>query len=309
MHGPCAYAGYLVRFVPSNKLVSRFAFYFTKSAQFEKWLQLSVIQSTIGNVNAEKYANMELPLPLVEEQRAIADFLDRKTAQIDALIAKKQRLIELLQEKRSALISHAITKGLDLNVPMKDSGVEWLGKVPRDWDVLRLGAALRLQRGHDLPENRRQDGPFPVVSSSGASAWHSEARARGPGVVTGRYGTIGKVFYVEEDYWPLNTALYVIDFKGNHPKFASYLLMNIPFDTDADKSAVPGVNRNHLHTLPVALPTLREQSSIARYLDDEGAKIGRTLGQIENSIAKLREYRAALISAAVTGKIDVREER
>ena len=92
------------------------------------------------------------------------------------------------------------------------------------WSNLRLGDILNLQRGHDLPESKRKIGDVPVVSSSGVTGRHTEAKGKAPGVVTGRYGTLGEVFYIEEDYWPLNTALYVTDFKGNHPRFVSYLL-------------------------------------------------------------------------------------
>jgi type I restriction enzyme, S subunit len=122
------------------------------------------------------------------------------------------------------------------------------------WRTGRLGDVLTLQRGHDLPDARRQDGDVPVVSSSGITGRHNEAKAKAPGVVTGRYGTIGEVFYVEEDYWPLNTALYVIDFKGNRPRFVAYLLRNVLANYQSDKAAVPGVNRNVLHELKVRYP-------------------------------------------------------
>ncbi len=137
-HGPCAYAGYLVRFVPNESLAPQFAFYFTKSGSFEQWLSSATISSTIGNVNGQKYANLALPLPDVQEQRAIAAFLDHKTAEIDTLIARKEQLIALLQEKRAALITAAVTRGLDPDVEMKDSGVEWLGEIPAHWEVVRL---------------------------------------------------------------------------------------------------------------------------------------------------------------------------
>jgi len=117
------------------------------------------------------------------------------------------------------------------------------------WRSCRLGDVLTLKRGHDLPEHSRQDGDVPVVSSSGITGRHKEAKAAAPGVVTGRYGTIGEVFYLEEDYWPLNTALYVIDFKGNDPRFSAYFLRNILRGYQSEKAAVPGVDRNVLHEI------------------------------------------------------------
>ncbi len=122
------------------------------------------------------------------------------------------------------------------------------------WQTCRLGDVLTLKRGHDLPEHSRQDGDVPVVSSSGITGRHKEAKAKAPGVVTGRYGTIGEVFYLEEDYWPLNTALYVIDFKGNDPRFSAYFLRNVLKGYQSEKAAVPGVDRNVLHEIKVRAP-------------------------------------------------------
>ena len=122
------------------------------------------------------------------------------------------------------------------------------------WRATRLGDVLTLKRGHDLPQSQRQDGEVPVVSSSGITGHHSEPKAKAPGVVTGRYGTLGEVFYIEEDYWPLNTALYVIDFKGNRPRFVAYFLESVLRNYQSDKAAVPGVNRNVLHEIKVRCP-------------------------------------------------------
>lgn len=131
------------------------------------------------------------------------------------------------------------------------------------WHTCRLGDFLTLKRGHDLPANLRQEGEVPVVSSSGITGYHSESKASAPGVVTGRYGTLGEVFYLEKDYWPLNTALYIVDFKGCHPRFAAYFLKNALKNYQSDKAAVPGIDRNVLHELKVRVPTLAIQLQIA----------------------------------------------
>ena len=134
------------------------------------------------------------------------------------------------------------------------------------WQLKALGDVLTLKRGHDLPERRRLPGDVPVVSSSGITGFHSEAKAEPPGVVTGRYGTLGEVFFVTEPYWPLNTALYVVDFKGNNPRFVSYLLRDALRDHQSEKAAVPGFDRNVLHTLKVRSPGPREQGAIVSIL-------------------------------------------
>ena len=135
-----------------------------------------------------------------------------------------------------------------------------------EWPQVPLGEVITLQRGFDLPSRDRKPGKVPILSSSGITDYHSEVRVPGPGVVTGRYGTIGQVFLVKEGFWPLNTTLWVKDFHGNDPLWVSYLLRTIDFMSCSDKSSVPGVNRNDLHRIPVLRPPLDEQCTIADVL-------------------------------------------
>lgn len=247
--------------------------------------------------------------PPISEQGTISAFLARETAKLDALITEQRTLIDLLKEKRQAVISHAVTKGLDPDVAMKDSGVEWLGEVPAHWEIVRLKRAVVLQRGHDLPSEERQEGEIPIVSSGGITGWHHQAQAKGPGIVTGRYGTIGQFTFVEDDYWPLNTTLYSVDLFDNVPRFIWYMLQNISvlFLMNSGKSAVPGVDRNDLHPVPVVVPPVIEQNGIVDFLAIEIARLDALTAEAETTIALLQERRSALISAAVTGKIDVRQ--
>lgn len=158
---------------------------------------------------------------------------------------------------------------------------------------MQLGDFIELKRGYDLPKKQRSIGKFPLVSSAGISDYHNEAKVRGPGVVTGRYGTIGEVFFIKEDFWPLNTTLYVRDFKGNNPRFAYYVLKTIDYLQYSDKAAVPGVNRNHLHMVNISVPTsIAEQKRIAlilAMLDDKiqlNRQINQTLEQMAQAIFK-----------------------
>lgn len=124
------------------------------------------------------------------------------------------------------------------------------------WTNCPLGDVLTLKRGYDLPKRKRVSGQYPIVSSSGVSDFHNKAKVKGPGVVTGRYGTLGEVFYIASDFWPFNTSLYVQDFKKNNPLFISYFLRTLPLKSQNVAGAVPGVNRNYLHMLPVSKPPL-----------------------------------------------------
>lgn len=263
--------------------------------------------SAVPGLSREFTHNQWLPNIPIAEQQAIAAFLDQEIAVINTLIAKKRELIERLQEKRTALISHAITKGLDPTVPMRDSGIEWSGgEMPTHWTAQKLWTVAYLQRGHDLTTDERCPGNVPVYSSSGLSGYHDTVMANAPGVVTGRYGSIGKVFYTEDNYWPMNTALYVRNFWNNHPRFIYYLLQTLPFDAFSGKSAVPGIDRNDLHRLKVRRPPIEEQKAITEFLDHQMEQLDKVSARIHKVIERLQEYRTALISATVTGKIDLR---
>ena len=171
--------------------------------------------------------------------------------------------------------------------------------VNNEWQYLNLGEVITLQRGFDLPTAlRSQHGAIPVVSSSGISGSHNQAKVQAPGVVTGRYGSIGEVFYVTEAFWPLNITLYVSDFKGNLPFFIYYLLQSLDFKKFSDKTGVPGVNRNDLHTITVTLPPLPEQRRIAEILSTWDRAIDLTA----QLIAAKQQRKRGLMQELLTGK-------
>ena len=158
-----------------------------------------------------------------------------------------------------------------------------------EWRETNLGELIELKRGYDLPQRNRSPGPFPLVSSSGVTDYQAVAKVAGPGVVTGRYGTLGKVFFVPEDFWPLNTTLYVRDFKGNDPRFISYFLQSIDLSPYSDKAAVPGLNRNHLHQAQVRFPAeVAEQRTIAQILGtlDDKIELNRQLNETLEELAR-----------------------
>jgi type I restriction enzyme S subunit len=291
---------------PKRNLDRHFAFYSLATTKRE--LHAIATGSTYDAVSTPEIGDLPALLPPCDEQQTIAAFLDRETARIDQLVAKKQRLIDLLHEKRSALISHVVTQGLNANVPMRHTGVKWLGTIPAHWTVQHLRWAITFQRGHDLPTETRNEGEVPVVSSSGISSTHSTAIAKAPGIVTGRYGTIGNFHLITQDYWPLNTTLYSIDLRGNDPRFLRYMLTHLSplFLLNAVKSAVPGIDRNDIHPTSTAVPPIREQLAIADFLDEKIAGIEALVTKVRGAVERLIELRGALISAAVTGKIDVR---
>jgi type I restriction enzyme, S subunit len=306
------------RFVVTQAAEPMFVWFVIQSAVFSEQVLLSATGTAQLNISSSQIESVRLPLPPVPEQRAIAAFLDRETGRVDRLVAKKRELIERLKEKRTALISRTVTRGLPPaaaratglpeNPPLKPSGLDWLGEIPRHWDVVRLGRRIELQRGVDITKDEQSEGTVPVVSSGGISSFHDTAFVRGPGVVVGRKGTAGAVYYVECDYWPHDTTLYVREFRGNDPRYVFYKLCSMDLATFDTGSANPTLNRNLVHPVFVSWPPLPEQAAIAGYLDKETAKLDALVGKVEEAAERLQEYRTALITAAVTGKIDVRHK-
>lgn len=177
---------------------------------------------------------------------------------------------------------------------------------PDSWLRKQLKWAVTFQRGHDLPDDAREEGPVPVYAGGGITGWHKEACALPPGIVTGRYGTIGEFHLVSTPYWPLNTALYSIDLHDNDPEYLHYLLEFLAplFHVHAGKSAVPGVDRNDIHAIPVALPGREQQQRIAAFLGREARRIDGLLTAKQRVLELLTEKRKAIIATAVTRGLD-----
>jgi len=173
-----------------------------------------------------------------------------------------------------------------------------LGIIPKEWEVKRILDFAPLQRGFDLPTEKIVKGAYPVVYSNGILNFHIEYKAKGPGVVTGRSGTIGKVTYVESDYWPHNTSLWVTDFKGNNPKYVYYVYKYIGLSKFSSGSGVPTLNRNDVHVSKIAIPPIEEQGCIVKILELWDSAIEKQSELIE----KLKLRKRALMQQLLTGK-------
>jgi type I restriction enzyme S subunit len=165
------------------------------------------------------FGAIPIATPPPEEQRMIARFLGSHDRLLNCLIRAKQRLIELLNEQKQAIIHRAVTRGLDPDAPTKLTDLDWLPEVPEHWDVAQLGRFITLQRGIDITKDVQTEGSIPVVSSGGIHSHHNKSTSTGPGVLVGRKGSVGSVYFVESDYWAHDTTLWVKKFGGNDPKF------------------------------------------------------------------------------------------
>lgn len=173
-----------------------------------------------------------------------------------------------------------------------------------EWQPQSLGEVTHFKRGYDLPSSQRIDGEFPIISSSGYSGHHSEYKVNGPGLVTGRYGSIGEIYLVKEPHWPLNTALYVDNLFNNNINYCYFLLQTIDFKKFSDKTGVPGVNRNDLHKIQTAIPSRQEQQKIADFLTSVDTKVN----QLTEKHRLLKEYKKGVMQQIFSQQIRFKNE-
>jgi type I restriction enzyme S subunit len=278
----------------------------------------------------DEFLRINIILPPLSDQKAIATFLDRETSRIDALVEKKQQFIELLEERRSALISHAVTRGLDPDVPMKDSGIEWIGEIPEHWDVRKTSRSFKIIGSGTTPYSDTleyyDNGDIPWILTgdlndtilkntskkitNSALVNHSSLKLYNKNtLIIAMYGaTIGKVSLIDfqgctnQACCALNKSDYFIQ------RFVYYWFL-----TNRNNiirlsygGGQPNISQEIIKSLKIQSPPLQEQQAIANYLDRETSQIDNLIEKTKQSIEYLKEYRTALISSAVTGKIDVR---
>jgi len=284
-------------------------------------------------VSWEFMGRLHFLVPPIDEQKAIAEFLDRETGRIGELIAKKERLIELLKEKRMALISRTVTKGLDQKVKMKPSGVEWLGDIPEHWLVLPIKRIVEMpitDGPHETPEILDEGIPFisaeaikqnqidfdkkrGFISIDDHLKYSQKYKPKRNDIFMIKSGaTTGNLAIVETDeefnIWSPLAVVRVHQQKAN-ARFVLSVMNSNEFQTSVQLfwsfGTQQNIGMNVIENLVVPLPPIQEQQTITEFLDRETNKIDALISKVEKAIAKLKEYRTALISAAVTGKIDV----
>ena len=266
----------------------------------------SIKQTTgIQNLDIQNYLDERFAFPPKNEQQAIARFLDQKTAQIDQAIAIKQRQIALLKERKQIIIQNAVTKGLNPDAPMKASGVDWIGDIPAHWEVKRLKHCLKISNGQDYKDVVAENGQYPVFGSGGEFAKAAAYLYEGEAILMGRKGTIDNPLYVNCAFWAVDTMFYAIPNGIYNSKFLYLSVTQIPFSYYSTSTALPSMTQFSLNNNPIAIPTLNEQTDIARHIETESNKIESTISIHQTQIHKLQEYKATLINSAVTGKIKI----
>ncbi len=312
---------------PSQDVNGNFILYQILNKEFISIVDGSTFGAKMPRVSWEFMSGMILAMPPDDEQHTIAAFLDRETAKIDTLIAKQERLIELLQEKRTALISHAVTKGLNPDAPMKESRVEWLGEVPEYWEVKSFRHCAWITEGQVNPSDVRYNdliliAPNHIESGTGKILYTETASEQV--AISGKYPVkageiiyskirpgLNKVCIATEDCLCSADMYPIRPLAGVEAVFLYYLMLCQAFVKlvvdESMRVAMPKVNRETLTACRIPVPPPPEQFKIAGFLDLQTAKIDTLITKSRRAIDLLKERRTALISAAVTGKIDVRD--
>ncbi|MBE3654211.1 restriction endonuclease subunit S [Vibrio navarrensis] len=295
---------------PKTELNLSYFKYLFKSKPYIQALQATT--NLVRDGQALRYNNflqVKLPVPQHNEAEKIGSFLDHETAKIDTLIAKQEKLIELLKEKRQAVISHAVTKGLNPQAPMKDSGVEWLGEVPEHWRVVKLSYFLKLISGDGITSNQiESEGKYPVMGGNGLRGYTSDYNCDGDYALIGRQGALcGNINIANGKFFASEHAVVVYPYINFNLTFLSEFLRFMNLGQYSVSAAQPGISVERINGLKIAIPPLDEQTHIG----DSIEKIINTFDSLANKaktmIDVLKERKTALISAAVTGKIDVRD--
>ncbi|MCK9295789.1 MAG: restriction endonuclease subunit S [Desulfobulbaceae bacterium] len=300
------------------KINSFFLYYAISSRYIQACFDVETAGGSTPAISQEKISNFRLVAPPLPEQTAIANYLDRKTAEIDSLIANKERLIELYEEEKAAVINQAVTKGLDPDAPMKPSGIYWLGDIPEHWEVKRLKYALDFHDSRRIPLSSEVRGKMLVkeydyYGASGIIDQVEDYIFDGEYILLGEDGanlltrSTGLAFKAVGKFWVNNHAHILTPKEGNIDYFVN-LLENIDYTIWVSGSAQPKLTAEALGNVKIVFPDPDEQTAIVRHIETQCSRLDAIIDKFKKQIELLKEYRTTLISEVVTGKIDVRDE-
>jgi restriction endonuclease S subunit len=314
----CIHDGFV--YFPDFKDDNRFLYYIFEAGEAYKGLGKLGTQL---NLNTDTVGDITIGLPPLNEQAAIANFLDQKTAEIDGLIADKEKLIELLQEKRQAIISEVVTKGFNPNVKMKDSGVEWIGEIPEHWELQKIKyvANIRNVKASELDNDKVYIGLENIESKTGKlliGDIDEQQNIEGTSnifevndVLFGKLRPYLAKCIIANFSGRCTSELLVLRCSQVLPKYMFFLMLSEKFIDVVNSSTygakMPRANWDFIGNLKIPLPNKEEQKKIIEFLSKKSNEIDDLVSKIKEQIQKLKEYRQSLISEAVTGKIDVRD--
>lgn len=273
-------------FRPDKSLDKEWLYYFLSQESFRKE-NAERMSGAVGHkrVSKEYIESYPIPVPPLHDQQRIVGIIDEA---FDGIATAKANAEKNLQNARALFESH-----LQSVFTQRGEG----------WDRTTIGEQVMLQRGFDITKNEQQEGSIPVVSSGGIKSYHNKAMAQAPGVVIGRKGTLGKAFYLETDFWPHDTTLWVKDFKGNNPRFVYYLFTGLDVKRLDSGTANPALNRNLVHPIEVYWPPTSRQKAIVEKLDKLSSETKRLESIYQQKLAALDALKKSLLDRAFTGAL------
>ena len=317
------YAGYLIRArLNQKKVLPKYFLYVTKSIHYSEWKKRTNIQSTIQNISAEKYNQYEFPCPTINKQEKIIEYLDTKLSEIDhqvsILTSKRDAYLRL----KKSIINHAVTRGLNTNVKMKDSGIEWIGEVPEHWEVKRLKNVVECN-AKSLGENTPKDSIIKYVEISNVDHVHginniqslmfgeAPSRARritqkGDIIISTVRTYLKAIAKIEDDDIIVSTGFAVLHPTKCNGEYLAYYILSESFINRVEMlskgTSYPAINASDLVSINVLIPPLPEQRVIATYLDDKCAKIDTIVSNLDKHISRYADLKRSLIDEVITGK-------
>ena len=270
-----------------------------------KTMSRGVIDSRL-RLYPEQFYTFPVIIPSVDEQQRIADYLDKKCAEIDGLIELQEQMIAQLTDYKQSVITEAVTKGINPDAQLVPSGIDRIGDVPEEWKVCQLKRFLLFQNGQDYKEIEVKEGDgFPVYGSGGIFTYAERYMYDGESVLFGRKGTVNSPLYVNCKFWTVDTMYYTIPKKDVNCKFMYYVATTLPFDKYSTSTALPSMTQTILGNLKVAIPAKDEQSVIVEYLDKKCGEIDNLIAVKQQKIETLKEYKKSIIFECVTGKKEI----
>jgi len=317
-YGYSAFAGYLIKAsVNKTKVFPKYIYYNTLGNNYEEWKSRSFIQATIQNIGADKYNTYIVPIPPIEEQKSIAAYLDKKTEQLNELVAAKQKQIELLKEYKQSLIANAVTKGINHKAKMKDSGISWIGNVPEHWEIDKLGHRF-IQRKEKVSDKdfeplsvskmgvtpqlesacKTDDGDNRKLVRKGDFVVNSRSDRKGSCGLSELDGSVSLINIIATPRYD-NGWYYHYLFRSNNYVEEFYRMgRGIVADLWTTRWS-------EMRTIMIPVPPIDEQKQIVSYINERVSSIDTQISSIEKQIANLNEYKQSLISDVVTGKVKV----
>lgn len=283
-----------------HNLRNRFLYYVLESNVFKNYTEHQQSGSIMASLSQEKIGEFCYYLPPVNEQEAIAAWLDEKCQAIDAAIAKVDREIELIDELKQSEISRVVTRGLNPDAPLRPSGIDWIGDIPSHWTIAPFKRSLRINNGCDYKHIVTDDG-YPVIGSGGQFAYASDYLYDGEVLLLGRKGTIDRPMHFVGKFWTVDTMFYAIPNDNVCCKYMYYQALGFPYDYYSTATALPSMAASDLANNPIIVPPLREQQAIADYLDKKCAEIDGLKAKLTKKRETLTELRQSIISEVVTG--------